>query len=295
MLPYHTIASLNVGAVRILLPPEARMRWFGSDLAGLPAETALLQHLSDTSHRADDQRRLFSTIGISALDINTADVQELTRVAQISRDLAQRFIEARPYFSMRAAIEQWPELADTLRGAQKWLNHAGYLFPDKPQGWVVSLNPDPERLVVRYSGNVSVDDARFALQAAGLREIQHIAAARILCCAWTIDPPQRAARWREMKRSPSVEAAGPAFEHPTRGQIFAHFDRMDVRLHNGREAAWQNLLSGHQLSTVQMYMDGYGAAKLNTHPHDLGALYRVMRQIALETDVRFVEPTWLSF
>jgi hypothetical protein len=186
------------------------------------------------------------------------------------------------------------DLAEVSRRVRRYVAHAGYTFVDKPQERTVELIPATIGILVRHRVGASATTVQALLQAAGLLERARDSDERLLVCRWDIPIDERPGRLRALKQSAAVETVAPFLEDHM-GQVRIPYpDRLDLALIEAVDTAhWEQLLDRFGLTLVQRFAPDYGSARVQAHPHDLGALYRTLRALANEPIVRFVEPTYL--
>jgi hypothetical protein len=298
MLEYKPVNSLTVDEARVLMENESARALLGVDLRRVTAagDTPLTVALASPERSPDFWAQYLAGLHVALLEVNQATYGALARIPGLLPEQVNWVVKARPYFSLADLSMEGPDLQEVVRRAGPYLTHEGYVFVDKPRGRMVEFLPAGSGLLVRYRSGVTTAAIDEVLRTAGLRERGRDSQERVLACYWDVSAPsgERPARRRVLKESAVVESVAPFLEDAQGGVRFPYPDRLDLALHsNADRMDWERIMNRFRLRTVQPYTGNYGSVRIEAHPHDLGALYRTLRNLAKDPKVHFVEPTYL--
>lgn len=296
MLEYKPIASLTLDEARVLLEPEVAQALLGVDLGLLPGagEMRLIDALASAVRPLEFWAEYLAGLHAALLDVNRASSATLARIPALLSTEADLLVKARPFFSLADLEREGGDLREVARRAGPYLAHEGYVFVDKPRGRMVELVPTPTGVIVRYREGAAPASVNAVLQTAALLEVTHDPEERLLACHWDVPSPERPAHLRALKESEVVETVAPFLED-FQGEVRLPYpDRLDLALNQSADQTdWERIMNRFGLSPIQLYATNYGSARVDGHPHDLGALYRTLRALASESAVSFTEPTYL--
>lgn len=296
---HRAVVALTLGQARVLFTPEMAEGLFGFDLASLSQEdrVPLLEALGGHGGNAAEWCSRLEGVCVAVLDVNTVPVETLLRIPDLSTDEAQTLVDGRPYLSLEGLRQEGSDLASIAERLAPYVGHDGYLFVDKPAGRIVCFDVDlAAGLLVKQHSDTDTSVFSENLELAGLQRITGNDEEMLFLCHWKVDVPpvERPARLRELKKSEAVVSVAPLLRDRRRHLRVPYPDRLDVMLtHGDNEAAWSRLNWTYGLTTVEQYLPHYRSLRVAAQLHDLGALYRVLRALANDAAVRFVEPTYI--
>ncbi|MFH7242396.1 MAG: hypothetical protein ACHWZW_06045 [Spirulina sp.] len=294
MFKYKPIATLTLNEARVLLEPDQAETILGISLSQLPdqGETRLIDALTNRNRPLEFWEHYLTGLYVEPLDINKARWTALARIPGLSSNQISLLINNRPFFSLEDLNQDGSALATVAQLATPYLMHPGYVFIDKPRNRIVQFSPQPTGILVRYRLGSSVAALERILESAGLQQIAQDFPERLLACRWQISPQAQWEKLHLLKQSNEVETLAPFLED-TDGRIrLLYPDRLDLTLYQSQEAIWQKFLMTYELTVIERYAPDYQSVRIKAHPHDLGALYRTLQLLAIEPEIRFVEPTY---
>ncbi|MDH4261392.1 MAG: hypothetical protein OEW16_13960, partial [Gammaproteobacteria bacterium] len=226
-------------------------------------------------------------ITIEFADINLVSDTVLMTVPGMGGSNTAMLLATRPHFSVSDALEELPELGPGARELHRFVTGPDFSYPDKPAGYSVTLSLELGALIVLASSPEGVEGIQRGLEELGYAVHRtHSDSAALICSGGS-----GAAARRSAKQIEGVLTVAPLFRNDQGKILPVHPFRVETRVVEAvPPQVLTQVFAEFTLELIMHFDERSALGRVNVAPHDIGAIYRVLRRLAADDRVAYAEP-----